>query len=419
MVCFEPAGAQTRDVEPRLSVRVGAASTDNLGRLPDTAEVRSETFVTTGIDIGFLRETPRARVYADGALDYYAYNDDEFDNETAGSIDAGMSFHVVPERFSWEFTERIDHTRLDPFAPAGPGNSERINSFSTGPRAVVPLGAATTLSMVGQYTDRRYRDSTDLDGPTREAGLALNRDLNARQRLSLEVAGQDIRFDDVAAAPYDIREAFLTYERRASSESRFSLSAGSSRLERDTGSEYEPYFQLEWERSVTARSELAFEGGRRFEGPADYFDSGTLEGYSLGGVDDTLLTADPRLTTDARLVYTLTRPRAVFTARRERFRETYFGSAGSTERDVSQGVLGMDYRFSPVLFGRIELIKSEEEFDPDGTAEEERINASLRRQLGRVWQGSLGFEYNSRTTNLGDSFDERRYILSLLWNPLR
>ena len=75
-----PALAQTRDVEPRLSVRVGAATTDNLGR-GSAEDAQRETFATTGIDIGFLRETTRARAYADGTIDYYAYDSDEFSNE--------------------------------------------------------------------------------------------------------------------------------------------------------------------------------------------------------------------------------------------------------------------------------------------------------------------------------------------------
>jgi hypothetical protein len=417
-VSLTPASAQSRDVEPRMAVRVGAATTDNLGRRASTAATGRETFTTTGIDIGFLRETTRARVYADGALDYYAYNSDEFSNETAGSIDTGVAFHIAPDTFSWDFTERIDHARLDPFAPGGPGNSERINSFSTGPRVTVPLGDNATFGLVAQYNDRQYRDSEDLDGPTRAVGVELGRDFGEGQRLSLQVTGQDIRFDDPTSLPYEIQEAFVTYQRRTASDGIFEIAAGSSRLRRESGSQSEPYVQLEWSAALTSRSVISFEGGKRFESPADFFDAGTLVGYASGGVDDTLLTPDPRMTTDARLSYTLTRPRAIFTARRERFRETYEESSLASERDVSQTSVGMDYRFTPQLVARIQLVASDEVFEPDGEADEERIGASLQRRLGRSWQGSLGFEYNARDTNAGESFSERRYILSLLWSPV-
>jgi hypothetical protein len=210
----------------------------------------------------------------------------------------------------------------------------------------------------------------------------------------------------------------VTYQRRTASDGMLEIAAGSSRLRRDTGSDSEPYVQLEFSAALTSRSVISFEGGQRFESPADFFNAGTLVGYASGGVDDTLLTPDPRMTTDARLSYTLTRPRTVFTARRERFRETYEGASLARERDVSQASVGMDYRFTPLLVARIELVASDEVFEPDGEADEERIGATLQRRLGRSWDGSLRFEYNSRETNVGESFSERRYILSLLWRPV-
>jgi hypothetical protein len=417
-VCSCPAAlSQTRDVDPRLSVRVGAATTDNLARVPGV-DSKSETFATTGIDIGFLRETPRARAYVDGTIDYYAYNSDEFSNETAGAIDTGLALRVLPDVFSWEFSERIDHARLDPFTPVGPGNSERINVFSTGPRIDIPLGDSSSFTLDGQYADRHYKEREALDGPNRAVSLQLARDFRQFQRLALVVTGQDIDFDDPASSrPYEIQDTYLAYERRTAADGLFALSGGTSRLRRDGETTSEPYFQMEWTRDITPRSSLSFRGGRSFESPTDYFDSATLDGYGTGGVEDTLLTADARMTTNARLTYTLTRQRAVFRVSRERFRERYEDDA-FPEREVSQFSVGMDYRFTPLLLGNVLLADSREDYDV-GTSNEERARAGLQRRLGRSWEGSLSFEYNRRDYDVGGSYHERRYILSIAWSPPR
>ena len=409
--------AQTRDVEPRLSVRVGAATTDNLGRGP-AADAQSETFLTTGIDIGFLRETSRARAYADGTIDYFAYNSEEFSNETGGAIDTGLDLHVVPETLSWEFSERVDHARRDPFTPVGPGNFERINVFATGPRLVIPLGASSSFRLDGQYAERHYQESESLDGPIRAVSLQFARDLSQFQQLALVATGQEIDFDDPRSRPYEIQHTYLAYERRTAAEGLLALSAGTSRLRSEDETRSEPYFQMEWTRDITPRSALSFHGGRRLESPTDYFDSATLDSYDTGGVDDSLLSADPHVDTDARLTYTLTRPRAVFRATRELSRERYEDRT-FPEREVSESAVGVDYRFTPLLLGTILLAGSREDFDVRGTAKEERARASLQRRLGRSWEGSLSFEYNSRDYDIGSSYHERRYILSIAWRPPR
>jgi hypothetical protein len=409
--------AQTRDVEPRLAISVGASATDNLGRVSEV-DAQSETFATAGIDIGFLRETTRAMAYADGAIDYYAYNSDEFSNETAGAIEGGLSLRVVPEVFSWDFSERIDHTRIDPFSPAGPGNRERISLFSTGPRATFSLGDSSTLGVAAQFADRHYRESEALDGATRAFSVDVARDISALQRFGFVVSGRDMQFDDPVQVPYEIHEAYLTYERETASEGAVSISAGTTRLRREGESDSGPYFQFAWNRDVTQRSAFSFEGGQRLESPADYFDSATLDGSAVGGAGDMLLTPDPRRTRDASLTYTLTRPRIVFRARRERSLETYSGGT-IPERDVWRGSVGVDYRFTPLLRGNLELATGREDFEEGGRADERRKIARLHRRLGRSWEGSLTFEYSERDYDLGSSYEESRYVLSLVWNPVR
>lgn len=411
------ATAQTREVESRLAISVGAATTDNLGRLPDD-DRHYESFATTGIDIGILRESPRARAYVDGLVDYYAYNSEDFRNETAGAIEAGLALHIVPETFSWDFEERIDHTRLDPFAPAGPGNTERTNLFLTGPRATIPLGDSATLGMIGQLSERRYRDTESLNGPTRSISLRIARDLDELQRFGFVVSEQDMRFDDPAELPYKIQEAYLTYERSAAAEGSLEISGGTTRLNREEESDSGPYFQVAWARDITQRSAFSVDGGQRLESPADAFDVGALEGYEAGGVGETLLTGDPRLTRDLRLTYTLIRPRSVITAVREQVREKY-DSDTVEDREYRRATIGMDYRFTPLLRGDLEFTSGDEDFELSGTAEERRARASLQRRLGTSWEGSLTFEYNRREYDLGDSYKERRYILSLLWSPVR
>ena len=127
--------------------------------------------------------------------------------------------------------------------------------------------------------------------------------------------------------------------------------------------------------------------------------------FAAGGVDDTLLTPEPRIITDALLAYTLTRPRATFSAAHVRFREQYEESS-ILARDVAQSSIGMEYRFTPLLLGGVQVAYAQEDFELGDAATEERTLASLRRRLGRAWEGSLSFERSTRDRDLGGSYRE-------------
>jgi hypothetical protein len=414
----DPLFAQTRDVEPRFAVRVGAETTDNLARAPSAAAER-ETFLSTGVDIGAERESARARGYIDGAIDHYAYDSNQFETDPAGALDAGFSFRVVPEVFCWDFSDRIEHVRSDPFAPVTPGNRERVNTFATGPRASIPLGERSRFGVMGQYGDRRYEESAALEGETRTASLDFSHDLSSMQRLGLTVAARDIGFDDPASRPYEIHDSYVTYERQGASASSFSVSAGTSRLRSDgaPGSS-EPYFDLAWTRDVTARSRVTLDVGQHFEGAAEDFDAGSLEGFESAGIGDTLLVPDPRVRSETRLTYVLSRPRATFTAWHERFDEEY-QSSGLPQREGTRSSVAMDYRLTPVLRGSVEYGIGDETFELAETADERHVRATLARRLGRAWDGSLAFESNRREADRDGNYRERRYVLALTWRPVR
>ena len=147
---------------------------------PSAAATERETFATTGIDIGVLRESTRARAYVDGTIDYYAYDSDEFSNETAGALDAGLSHSRGARGFFLGVQQTASITRASIRSrPSVPEIASESTRFSTGPRASIPLGERNRLGIVSQYSDRRYQESDTLEGDTRAASWTSSHELSA------------------------------------------------------------------------------------------------------------------------------------------------------------------------------------------------------------------------------------------------
>ena len=409
-------GSAPAESDLDLEFRAGLNWTDNLGREPDG---ESETFASLGTSVAFARESARFRASLTGALDYFHYDSDRFDNEVVGRIDGLLGFSLVPQRVDWMFENSFGQVRTDPFAPAGPGNREYLNVFGTGPDLYMPLGARTTLGGSARYVDRRWQDSDQLDSEILGGEVRVTRLLSPTQQLGLTAATRSIDYDSDALPNYEVHSAYISYQRQLAT-GEVGLDVGANRLQSAGRSDTGLLLRANWTRELTARSTLRLAAGREFQDAGDQLGVDSIAQTGFGPTGETGLTSDPYVLTFASVRYTLDQERATFSVGGGWDRERY-DSSTLLDRDALFADAGVSYRFTPLLSGDLRVSLRREEFDniANGTADELTVVAALARRLGRELDLRLEYQYAQRDGDVGLDFEENRASVLLVWLPGR
>lgn len=368
---------QARSAELEYGVAVGVGTSDNIRRAPIGEE--NETILTTGVELGVLREEGRFLADVDVDLTYFEYQDESYDGEVTGSASADLRFLFVPGRFEWIMTENFGQSQLDPFSAITPDNRENVNYFTTGPEFVMRLGTAGSLTLFGRYSATSFED-TNFDDERLLGGLALGRDLTQRSRLSLNATAERVEFDDATAgSDYDRQSAFLRYD-ITGARTTIGAEVGYTEIHDGGTTNNSPLFELNVSRELSERAELTFSGGLRSSDAASALRAGTLTGG--GGISrpDQVSTTDTFETRHATLGWH-------FAGRRTQF-ELSIGH--EEDRYDSTALFDREWQFFQASASR--------EITP-------RFHARIA--------GSL-YSSNFSTTNQDD--DETQYGIYLSWN---
>lgn len=406
--------ASAAGAEVEYGVEAGVGNSDNITRSP--TDENSETILTAGVDLNWLRE--EGLLWADVNLDmsYYEYQDDAFDSEVVGLADAELRLRFAPQRFEWVFTDRFGQTQTNPFVAATPGNVENVNYFSTGPDLTFRLGSAASVTLFGRYSISSYED-TNFDDQRELVGLSIGRELSQRSRFSVNATTESISFDDsLVAADFDRRSAYLSYEADGA-RTRINAQAGMSQIERDGDTEDYPLFSLSVSRDISPRSVLSFNAGTRSSdtAAATGFDD-VFGGGGGSGIPGRISTADTFETRDARVTWEFSAPRTQFGASIG-YQDSVYDTA--SEFDRSRRSLGLNARrqLSPRFFLDATANLHMSEFDVSGQEDDEMMLGLLAswNAVGRLFI-ELDVNYIDRNSTVAETeFQEVRTFLRFAW----
>ncbi|MGM0412798.1 MAG: hypothetical protein ACQERG_05770 [Pseudomonadota bacterium] len=153
---------------------------DNIRRAPEGQE-ESDVIRTGRLGASLIADRSDLEGEAQVRVDFIDYLDETFDPEVRGQGSADLTWHIAPERFSWQVEERLAVIEEQSTDPLSPDNRQQINVFSTGPDYRLRLGGTRFLDAGARYTDIRYsRSNTD----NRRVGGQLQ--LGWRPRATLE-----------------------------------------------------------------------------------------------------------------------------------------------------------------------------------------------------------------------------------------
>lgn len=406
--------ASAAAAEVEYGVEVGIGNSDNILRTP--TDENSETILTTGFDLTWLREDGLLWADVDLDLSYFEYQDDAFDSEVAGLADAELRLRFAPERFEWVFTDRFGQSRTDPFVQATPGNSENVNFFSTGPDLTFRLGTAASVTLFGRYSMSNYED-TNFDDERELVGVSVARNFSQRSRFSVNATTENISFDDpLVGDDFDRRSAYLSYENEGA-RTRLNAQAGMSQIDRDGETEDYPLFSLNVSRDLSPRTVLSFSAGTRSSDASSGVGFDDVFGGGGGsGIPGRISTADTFEMRDARLTWEFSAPRTQFGASIG-YQDNVYDTA--SEFDRSRRTVGLHARrqVSPRFFLDAHANLSTSEFDESGQEDDETQVGLLAswNAVGRLFI-ELDLSFQDRDSTVPETeFQELRAFLRFAW----
>jgi hypothetical protein len=410
-------GQAARGQEFELALSLGAAWSDNINRQPELED--EGTIGQAGVQLGYSQQSRRLTTDINANVVYEHYFDGIYDNEIVGGADGVLVLGIVPERFEWFVQETFGQITSDPFSSNTPENRENINYFTTGPDFTFGLGGAASMRLSGRYSSTTY-EVTDLDGERYSGSAALIYQMSGNSALSLNVTGEEIKFDEQSAnADYEQQQAFVRYEAQGA-RTGLSVDVGYTSLEGDTTDADGLLGRLALSRRLSTASTLTLSAGTQFS------DSGDLFRATQGGRGPTretqavIGTSDPFENRFAALNWDFDRNRTGFG----------FGAMHSEEQyenftDLDRTVTTWNAYFSRELSRALDVrffgLLENEEFDSTGFKDDElRGGVSLGWNVASTIQLRLQVErYDRDSTAEATEFTENRASLFLVWSPVR
>src|SRR5262249_31336022 len=126
-----------------------------------------------------------------------------------GNLIGAARVKLVPEVLTWDLTDNFGQGTVDPFQALTPANREIINYVSTGPQAMLPLGAGTFLEASGSYGKVNYQTSP-LDSNRYSGTVGLLHKLSPNSSVAFNIHDEKIDFqNDTLNTDYSSQEAYL------------------------------------------------------------------------------------------------------------------------------------------------------------------------------------------------------------------
>ena len=419
-----PAPARAPTPRQQVGLDAGGGQTDNLGR--DSSQLRSDfRFLGLNVDAGMASRRLEGRLLSDVEWRKYGAQEVVDDHEVVGSLDGNMALHLVPQRFVWDFETNFGQLRSDPLAPSSPTNREQTAVFSTGPRIYLPAGPRNLVEIEARASERRFENSSQLDGRFSVLRLGFSHALShvARLRVTVEDSQNEL---DTGDEPYDFRIASVTYERKLASGA-VELTVGRGEVRIPPNEDSTEVAQFAWNRDVGTRSHLRVWAGHELTDAGEIFRlagaPADLSGDELSGFSDIVDTNDDRLRGIVLSPSPLQRSDVGTTVEWEGHRTAVALSISGSEDDfeldpsLNNKLAAVDVylrrEFSHRWSGEIGLSRNRQDFTTRHQVNDDfRRRILIRRTFARTLQLSISGELNGRDSEI-DPYDENVYKVTI------
>jgi hypothetical protein len=403
----------------QYGLSAGATYSDNIGRTSTNKDT------DTSADAGFFATLrhDRARLVAslDADINYQARSGGVYPDTLNGGLAAMVAYRLFHDRLTWTVEDNLGQALLNAQDAVTPGNTQNLNVFSTGPDVVYPLGARTSLTAQGRWTDTSYEESDfGTRGLTGTVGIA--RQLGEHSSLSLNGSAEKTKYKNLpSSSDYDTKSVYLTWS-ATGARTTLDLDAGYTSLKGQLDSTGSMTFALGVERQLTSRSSLSLNAGRDFGDAAGALQRGQEIGDVSSGDRPVEATADPRRSDYFSVGWGFDGQRSGLSLSADWRKDTQTRSVDQNRKSLGAGLqvtrevgprLGLDFHTN---YRTEDFSTAAVEFDEWDIGL--GMNWSIARGVGvnLSWDHFVGDGDTSLGAGTRD-FNENRYSLSLSWSP--
>jgi hypothetical protein len=393
-----------------LAFWLGRIRSDNIGK---TEIPVSGSYTSLGLVGNLTRSTARLEADFNADMEYRNYLEDEYDIETAGTLDARALVDIIEDRFAWNFEESFDQGLLDPLVAAGPGNSEAINVFTHGPRLDIPFGR-TSFAMSAYRSKNRYDESGQIDNDNDRYELELSRQTSPSATFGLVATTEQTEYSDDLASEYQIDRLFVRINKEFRNAS-LRADIGSNQIGSGAESRRDPLLDFSLTRRLRAHSEVSISAGREIT------DTGSQIRSSLDGSassSDLIVTAAPFERKGFGVSYGLRQLRTDFFLRLGVGEEDY-AAGPSLDNEFASSALTLSYGISERIDIGFQYQLYERDFRNAGgssvTERDSTAGARLHCAVGRRFGLAFGAARYERTGT--QSVDETYWEIRLGYSP--
>lgn len=391
-------------------VDVSGGQTDN-ATLVDTDPL-SDTLSSVGGAIDYSLDGNRLDASLNGRGNYVHYADGTYDDDFQGYAAGSLVFGFVPDAFLWTINDNYGQIAIKQFEPVTPENRQNINTFSTGPDLILPLGSQSDLKFSARFGDTRYEDSDQINTQTWQGSLSFLRGLSQSSSWGLIASDMRIEYDVPGKPTYDQPELYATWQSTGARQS-LSVDLGANRIKTDTESFTKPLVRLDWNRRIAPSWTADLNLGSEYQNTSQQFvrqNDWTDIDTARVGVTDV-----PAAVYHGGLSFAFQRPRTQFNLGGGYTQLEYITDNGLNE-DSWYGNTGLSRRFTPRLQGFLDYRIEEHTYDSDSTRDNEKQVAGARLEwlVGKATFLAAGYRHtDSDSDSLIYTYKEDLYYLTV------
>ncbi|MFK7956123.1 MAG: hypothetical protein AB8B96_08510 [Lysobacterales bacterium] len=147
------------------------------------------------VDFDLTRAGANVDATVTGLLEYVTFQEDAFDNEFRGAIDADVLWRISDQRFHWVFEENLARSQINVLDRNTPNNLQQINTLSTGPDVIFRLSGTDNVMLSARYRNF-YADARDDDFSGVGGAISWNRQSSPSLQYGLRLERSGVSFDD-------------------------------------------------------------------------------------------------------------------------------------------------------------------------------------------------------------------------------
>jgi len=385
----------------------------------------SESVLVPGMSFSYLQQGAVLQANFAGNFEYRDYLTRRFSDQAQLQLAGQANWTILPARLDLEMQDYAGVQPIDRLASTGPDNLQQTNVFTFGPVLHFLLGGSTRGQAAVHYISSYAEKTKDFNSHRTQESLGVTRDMNATDRLSLNLEVQQVSLTELAAIPdYDRREVLAGYMSELA-HLEIDLALGWSQLDfKEAGMQTAsgPLQRLTMDYRPTERSTLSLSAAREYSDAAQDMllqaPTGFLEGTGRGvDVGNVTVDAQVYLERRLRLAYTFEDDRLTLTAA-PLYRRLGYVNDPTLDQTTRGAGINISYRLRPTL--TLSMVSVYERLAYDTIDRRDTtINYGLDivNHLNRRWGWRISLLHQQRSSNQAEQdYRENQIYFGILYN---